>query len=296
METVVYIHGVVGERDPRTSHDPVYEEFRAGLAGRGVAMPTLAESVTVEWGWDTEAAAASGSLSTAQRTIAARIADAEADDHWSLRGLLGAPIIPPVRDLLLFGFSDILYYTGREGKLRVRDAVWKAILAGVGPEVDTDLTIVAHSGGTLIAHDFLFWVFSGDRDHRLDAELGTVAADDVRVAREHWRVRRLITMGSPLAPLTVRSGTLVDLFASPGDPVIDAASLGLDLPAHDGSRPLWINLWDRHDPVSFPVAGLYAHDRVIDLYTDHSDSLTRSHNEYWGSEKVHELVATHWYD
>lgn len=294
VETVVYIHGIVGESSPRSSHEGSYEAFHSGLAERGVTLP--GESIDVEWGWETPAAGASASLSAAQRTIAARIGSAAIDDHWSVRGLLGSPIVPAIRDLLLFGFSDMLYYAGREGKLRVREAVWKTILAGVGPEVETDLTIIAHSGGTLIAHDFLYWVFSGERDDRLDAELGSASADDVHSARGNWRIRRLVTMGSPLAPLMVRSGSLVDLFSGPGEPTLDVTSLGLDLRTHGGPLPLWLNLWDRHDPLSFPLADLYGNARVVDLYTDHSDSVTRSHNLYWASPVVHDLVADHWDD
>jgi len=295
-ETVVYIHGIVGESDPRVSHDAAYEALRSGLTARGVALPPLAESITVEWGWETGEAGASANLSVAQRTIGRRIEDAATVDRWSVRALVGAPLVPPIRDLILYGFSDMLYYTGREGKLRVREAVWKAILAGVGPGVEADLTIIAHSGGSLIAHDFLFWIFSGERDDRLESELGDAAAEAVRAARSNWRVRRLVTMGSPLAPLMVRSGHLVDLLSAPGEPAVEGASIGLDLPAHSGVLPLWLNLWDRHDPISFPLAGLYRNERIVDLYTDHSDSVTRSHTLYWTSPTVHDLLAAHWDD
>lgn len=294
-ETLVYIHGIVGEADPRLSHDASYSALHAGLAERGVSLPPFGETVRIEWGWETERAGASRNLSTAQRTIGDRINEAAVRDRWSLRGVLGDPLVSPIRELLLYGFSDMLYYTGREGKLRVREAVWKAILAGVGPDQPTDLTIVAHSGGTLIAHDFLFWVFSGQRDDRLQSELGP-SADAVHAARHNWRLRRLITLGSPLSPLMVRSGYLVDLLSAPGEPVVEAAALGLDQPTHAGALPLWLNVWDRHDPVSFPLAALYGHDRVLDLYADHSDSVTRAHTLYWTSPRVHDVLAAHWDD
>jgi hypothetical protein len=296
VETVVYIHGVVGERRRTQSHRTQYQAMHLGLEEYGATLPSFSEAIQVEWGWDTTHAGATRSLGKAQRVIYDRVKAAAPRDRTGLGSLIFAPAVDPVRDLLTLGWSDIIYYVGSAGKERTRNVVWGEVFRHIGADWQTDITLITHSAGTLIAHDFLFWLFSGERDEelqKLDIMPGT---DDVAMARQNWRIRRFITLGSPLAPTLVRSGELVDTLAARGSQKISMAPLGLAQRTHSGSDPVWLNVWDRHDVLSYPVAPFYTDGKVMDLYPDHSDSLLGAHDAYFESRSVQRLLAEHWGD
>ena len=169
MEQYVYIHGVVAEQDRPANHTRQYEALRNGIDRElrklgGDPLPAIHASVTVEWGWDTPDAGETGKLAVAQSVIANRVKTATPRDRTGFTSLLYAPAVQPVRKLIMFGWSDIVYYVGKRGKKLVRSLVWNQILDQIDTDQDVDLTIICHSAGTLIAHDFLYWVFSGDRD------------------------------------------------------------------------------------------------------------------------------------
>ncbi len=102
-------------------------------------------------------------------------------------------------------------------------------------------------------------------------------------------------MGSPLGPLLVRAPGFVQRIAHTSAPWLDPADIGLTGHAHSGARPIWLNVWDRHDVVSFPVSGVYgAGDRIRDLYPDVSDWPPRAHGRYWKSRMVARVLARFW--
>lgn len=296
METVVYVHGVVGDRRRTRSHRGQYQAVHRGLEKHGARISRFSDAVQVEWGWETEKAGATRSLGKAQRVVYDRVKGATPRDRTGWGSAIFAPAVEPVRDLVTLGWSDLLYYAAGGGKERTRNVVWGEIFAQVGVESETDLTLITHSAGTLIAHDFLFWLFSGRRDDEIETLSALPGVEDVRKARRNWRVRRFVTLGSPLAPTFVRSADLVDLLAEPGSPKISMAPLGMTRPAHDGRDPLWINVWDRHDVLAYPLEPFYGDGRLLDLYPDHSDSLLGAHEAYFESDGVHRIVAAHWDD
>ena len=113
--------------------------------------------------------------------------------------------------------------------------------------------------------------------------------EDMKAARQNWKVRRFVTLGSPLAPFTVRAPALADKIAREDPPWLEPADLGLS------GNSLWLNVWDRHDVISYPLAGLYAHNgRVLDLYPDHSDDLRHAHGAFWDSDDVFDMLAQNW--
>ena len=298
MERYVYIHGVVAEQERTATHTEQYEAIRNGIHRElreqgGEPLPEIGDSVTVEWGWDTPDAGETRTLSIAQGVIANRVEAATPRDRTGFRSLVFAPAVQPVRKLIMLGWSDILYYVGKHGKKRVRSLVWNQILDQIDTDQDVDLTIISHSAGTLIAHDFLYWVFSGDRDDAAMVEQGIDPAK-VAAAERNWRARRLVTFGSPISPLMVRSAEVADRLAESPPVQIDASKLGLGRPAHSGDMPLWLNVWDRHDVLSYPVRPFYEGANIIDLYPDHSDSLPNSHEAYWTASSVHRVLAEHW--
>jgi hypothetical protein len=192
-----------------------------------------------------------------------------------------------------YGWSDIVYYTSAEGEAAARHDVWSQILDRVPTREAIDITIISHSLGSMLAHDFLFYLFSGKRRNERTQVCGT--RDGWDSAEVNWRLRRLITMGSPLAPLIVRAPGFVQRIAHEPSPWLDPADLGLGQVSHAGARPVWLNVWDRHDVVSFPVSGIYgAGDRIRDLYPDFTDWTPRAHGAYWKSRKVAKALARFW--
>jgi hypothetical protein len=284
-DVFVYIHGVVGR-----SAGPHRKEYRAtqrGLAAAGVAVPSVDDSVQVEWGWPTPAARKTGELAIAQERLAMAIAQSPGGDH--LTGFL----VDPLRELIQYAWADLVYYATPEGEYHARHDVWSQILDLAPTDEVVDLTIISHSLGTLIAHDFLFHLFSGKRRAQRRAVCGTEELWDI--AEANWRLRRLVTLGSPFGPLTIRRAGFVEMLTSQSGPWLDPADIGLDRAAHSGAAPIWLNVWDRHDISSFPVAGIYdAGDRVRDLYPDHSDWPPRAPGRYWKSRKVHKALAEFW--
>ncbi len=296
-ERFVYIHGVVADKTRRTKHTADYTALRDGITalldGPVGPLPSVPDSVTIEWGWVTPAAADTATLARAQSHIADRVEAATPRDRTGFTSLVFAPAIQPVRDLLMLGWSDILYYVGKGGKHRVRSLVWNEILNQVGTDHPTDLTIISHSAGTLIAHDLLYWIFSGERDEEMtDPHLPD--SEQFAAARQNWRIRRLVTLGSPISALLVRSASVADAMAASRTARLDAAALGLDRPSHSGHDPVWLNVWDRHDVLSFPIEPFYAGAEIRDLYPDHSDSLLGAHEAYWRASSVHRLLAANW--
>lgn len=250
----------------------------------------------MEWGWDTETAGSTATLETAQRSIHDRIDEATPRDRTSISSLLFAPAIDPVRMLLTLGWSDLIYYVGEKGKLRTREVAWGEIFRRIGVDWSTDLTIIAHSAGSVIALDFLFWLFSGKRDAAMLALDELPDEVSLTKARENWRIRRFVTFGSPIAPLLVRSAEVVDILAGPGRPALSVEPLGMTRLGHDGREPLWLNVWDRHDVLSYPVEPFYTGGKVVDLYPDPSDSLLGAHDAYFEARAVHAMLAEHWDD
>jgi hypothetical protein len=284
MDVVVYIHGVVARR--YGPHTDEYRALRDGVTGRGVELPALESSVLVEWGWPTPEAEQTAGLAVAQANLGTVLEGSPAGDS------LTYPLIRPLRELTQYGWSDVVFYVVPEGRTRARRAVWCRILDQVPTDRQVDLTFISHSAGSLLAHDLLFYLYSGERTR---SRTQYAPSREWAAAQSSWRVRRFVTLGSALAPLMVRSVELVDRLATGPAPWLELDELGFGLRSYSGHHPMWLNLWDRHDIFSFPVAGLYREQaQVLDVYADHSDWPPRAHQAYWGSPKVHQALATHW--
>lgn len=284
MEAVIYVHGIVGRKFG--SHRGDYRAFRDGMEKQGITLPSIEDSTSIEWGWPVPSAQETGRLAQAQQELGSLTESARQSDKWT------KSLMRPLRDLVFFGWSDIAFYLDNGGKEQARNVVWRTILRSWPTDSSVDLTLISHSAGSLIAHDFLFFLFSGERDHTREQ----FARDcDWQGAAENWRIRRVVTMGSPFTPLLVRSSTLLRTIASSPGPWLDPADIGFDRVAHDGNRPIWLNVWDRHDILSYPVEGVYdSNGRIRDLFPDHSDRPDKAHASYWSSKKVHKVLAKHW--
>jgi len=238
---------------------------------------------------------------------------------------------------MIYNFADMFYYASEDGKHAVRFAVaqqilqWIAAAGGGGgghmPTGPISLTLLGHSAGSVIAFDFLFFLFSSRpvttyiRPEKVSAGPSTksaaAAAAQASPARikktldelEHLqrlaqqgqlRVRRLFTFGSPITPLAFRSDPVLAVLSSGPDARLTAIDYGLlRNDAAFGAAlpdPRWINIWDKDDPIAWPVEPLMteAGSAVIDRYIDVSDSPTSAHGAYWTHHKVHEEIARRW--
>ena len=208
-------------------------------------------------------------------------------------------------------------------------------LHGLGINLDAggdavSLTLLGHSAGSVAAFDFLFALFYAPRSVEefippAQVESGpsqggpaatTAAAPEVAgtlndlkrlkamAQAGSLRVRRLFTFGSPITMTAFRANSLLAILARDEDGSrsnrVDGGHYGLTRndpafgPALPGPR--WVNLWDKDDPIAWPVEPLMkqAGAEVKDVYVDVSDSVTKVHAAYWTSDRFHREVARRW--
>jgi len=336
-EVVVYIHGVMGydtveawdrdtnEMDPfRLDHDrrqyrPFHDRFVDELAHHGKTSEELPR-IGIEWGWTRDADAGKGHelLTHAQAHLGERVMEKveRQGDIGSLRPAVNLALGAQggARRLVMYGIADAFYYTSDEGKADVREATAKQIEKGMRSIGGNNwrnkrfsLTIVSHSGGTLVAFDLLYYLY-GAKEKAVDEKFPAVkslramargAGDDRKL-----RIRRLCTMGSPITPFAIRSNTVVKKLAH--DELLDPKVYGLadtiDFAGDDrlaSPRPRWLNFWDRDDLISYPVEPLM-HNPAIggkivrDLHPDISDDIGKAHDDFWKDERVTKLLARAW--
>lgn len=190
------------------------------------------------------------------------------------------------RKQLVSLLGDVIAYEGGED-----DRVYKAIHDRVEASVqalseqsahDQDdhgyapLTIIGHSLGSVIASDYVW-------DHTRGA------AESHHLPGHSLSLKNLILLGSPMA-----------LYALRNNPSADKRTLAdsLDSPVRvDPDGGLWLNLYDRQDPIAFPLRPIksYADVGVIDCTVQSGNWLTSwniaSHTEYWNSDEVARMVA-----
>ncbi|MEM1211018.1 MAG: hypothetical protein AAGI68_01860 [Planctomycetota bacterium] len=234
--------------------------------------------------------------------------------RWGLNGL---------RSLFVFGFGDMFYYVSKDGKASLRTELASRIVQALAPQLtperDPDplsLTFLGHSAGSVICADFLFSLFFEDRpaedflgppketdDPEYQALCGQLERLQRMARGGRLRVRRLITFGSPFALVLPRNRQLVEDLAD-CEP-LNPAHYGLkDSPADRPSSPFdhspltgprWINIWDRDDPIAYPIAQLFNdHPCAQDLYLRVSPWVSKAHQAYWNSGKVHKHIARLW--
>lgn len=297
LEVPVFIHGVTSEREP-SSHASSYLAFLAlvndALSARGKA-PFAARAIMVEWGW--EASLGEDKYLAEAERVVAREALAPTGKR---RGIIFNPprrFNDSARDAFLYGFADMVYYISKDGERAVRENVFRhldreiRLLKKVGgsgrPKIS--LTFIAHSAGSVIAHDFLYRLFGwGGRP------IFGLTLNKVRnlVRRGRLRVRRFYTMGSPIAPFVFRSAALIEKILKREK--LSAEVVGLR--RRDGlPNPRWVNFWDDEDLVSCPVAFLYdevdGECVVVDKRVRLGESFPEGHSAYWRSAEIAAYVA-----
>ena len=192
------------------------------------------------------------------------------------------------------------------------------------------LTLLGHSAGSVAAFDFLFALFytprkieefiatekvqSGPSQQgakaaaalapEVDQTLSDLKRLKAMAQAGNLRVRRLFTFGSPITMTAFRADSLLTILSKGDDAArsnrVDGAQSGLtrnDAPIGPPlTGPRWVNLWDKDDPIAWPVEPLMkqAGAEVADVYVDVSDSVTQAHSAYWASDRFHREVARRW--
>ncbi len=114
------------------------------------------------------------------------------------------------------------------------------------------------------------------------------------VKKDQLRLRRFYTMGSPIAPLALRSNGLIARLRDRR--LLEPSAIGL-APQPDLAGPRWLNFIDRDDLAAYPLAFMYnpvPEPVVKDLFVDVGDSLATAHNRYWWSRAVAGHIAKNW--
>ena len=312
-EVVIYIHGVSTEKCGRR-HDPEYNSLDDGITNINKNWPTT--KIYIEWGWNhNENANPDGHklLTDSQRLLGCRLMNA-VDDPFDLTINPVRSILPKIRNIIFYGFSDMFYYVSKDGKKSVRNTVAAQITNKLKPYLEDNnesllsLTILGHSAGSVVAFDLLFYLFF-DSEHdflvdcRREQEKDTDKALKLlrgKARNNKLRIRRLFTFGSPITALACRSDAILRTLAL--DDKLKAEDYGLvENPDNFGpelSNPRWINIWDKDDVIAWPAKPLMesgsGQDAVKDIYLDISDSISQTHDRYWSSRKVHEVIANAW--
>jgi pimeloyl-ACP methyl ester carboxylesterase len=308
---LIFVHGVSSDELGRR-HDEEYDSLYQGVAAvspRHSAWNS-AEVCKVEWGWNYDGQAPSTSqrsLTLAQTTLGQRLLNVinETYDPTINPGRL---VVNAFRPLLLYGFSDMFYYVSNDGKAAVRGALAEQIAAFIdrdGPQTTEPLsiTLLGHSAGSVIAFDFSFYLFAqDDRQFVRNTEKGlcNVKMHQLRqLAQEgRLRIRRLITFGSPIAMMACRNDVVVDILAEGGrlNPSWHGLTQNPSVFGPPLKGPRWMNIWDKDDPIAFPVEPLVDNSRraVSDVYINVSSNIAEAHNLYWDHPDVHAYLAKHW--
>ena len=303
LEVVFYVHGVNPGVEGRL-HTGDYTNLHQGIAEAGVDDQWPEEFGGAEWGWNFDDAQPRShrALTTAQKVLGGQVFD-DLKEQPDLTFNPARLLLNGLRKIIFYGFGDMFYYVSADGKWAVRAEVASQLLKHIEQRRgDSDepisLTLLGHSAGSVIAFDFLYYLFSKRKRGFLRSDDDT--AQGMATLKEHagngrLRLRRLVTFGSPISLLAFRSNALVEIFAR--DETLEPEDYGLvsklpDQPDLDGPR--WINIWDKDDPIAWPIAPIMDSPLAKDVYVDVSDKVSAAHDAYWESKKAHRAIASSW--
>lgn len=310
LEVPVFIHGITPEYDPQ-GHNAEYEAL-FGLVQQELVKvgkpPFTVQPVEVEWGWRSKQTQSfDENLATVEHWLAQMVIEIEKATpkfDFSINPLRAAR--PLVRQFFFYGFADMFYYVSADGESTVRGRVFKHLsneLLRIASQArqQISLTLFTHSGGTVIAHDWLYHLHRSDKVEQAKAReeftqntLNSVVLLRDLAQRGALRIRRFYTMGSPIAPLALRSNALIERFLKKA--LLRPRDIGLgardELPG-----PRWLNFIDEDDLAAHPVAFMYDTSEgplVKDEYVDVGDLITSAHTRYWWSRALARRIAQNW--
>lgn len=295
-EVIIYIHGITPSPDPKL-HKENFNSFEnllcSALEKRGKNYP--AQRVEVEWGFELPSISTKDKILAEVERYLYQQVDEIADKHWDFTINPTRFIYNAIRKNFLLGFSDMFYYVSEDGKAEVRQNVFNTLLDNL-PDLKDDevfnFTIVSHSAGSVIMHDVLYILFGGSSDSYLKERTEIDKLEKVQRYAQNGQlfIKCFITLGSPITPMIVRSGKLLEMIHNDEKLALD--SIGIRK-GPGGENSKWLNFWDKDDVISYPVEFLYQNPSGLleDHYVDISDSFPDVHNAYWSSKKIAEIVA-----
>jgi hypothetical protein len=313
-EFIVFIHGITPKAEC-TSHSSEYDELYNGISRYMADNKEWKEAhaIPTEWGWnfdDTPEPDSHRVLCRAQELLTDRVLNkVSKTSDFTLNPL--RLVLNPMRQIMLYGFSDMFYYVSTEGKNAVRRSISEQIAEKIAPYLKGDdtqvsLTLVGHSAGSVIAIDLSYYLFSGKKYSFIQDEFlrGETSARTKNILetlkhlaeKKNIRLRRLITLGSPISLLACRKDAVVDLLANGEkiNPELHGIVENNNFEKLEGPR--WLNIWDKDDPIALPIEPLMdnSKNKVIDIRTRISNSIMKVHNMYWESSVVHKIIAGRW--
>jgi hypothetical protein len=182
------------------------------------------------------------------------------------------PLARAARTFLLAAAADILLYQEPDRQRWVWGRVAAAIAAVLeqagAPGTEVPVSIIAHSMGTVVAHDFLYAL------KRRTPDVLDALPDALRRRVEAgWRPQHLMTMGSPIAPLLLRDVQV---------------EIPLPVPTVDLYGD-WVNFFEPGDPIAFPLGRVLPRDHILDLEVQ---SVGLPHLGYWRNVAVAQEIAS----
>lgn len=206
-----------------------------------------------------------------------------------LRGIEAPPLAEEERDALVRQVVDQL--GGREAgavwdwvgsKLKGVASRWataklvrqRDVLSNAAYPAAGDILRYQARGGPI--RDFIASRIAACPDNEVTViahSLGGIACVDLLAMTPHPRVKQLVTVGSQ-SPLLYELGALTSL--APHEP----------LPAH--FPPRWINVYDRHDLLSYLAAPVFGRNNparitIVDMEVQSGQPFPDAHSAYWGT-------------
>lgn len=171
LEIPVFIHGITEIRYPH-SPSKLFEILLKNVNKHleVLSKPKFAKPhIMVEWGFE-QSNGKDQTLAKGERILATNIYQQE-KKNFDFPFFAMRCITKPIRDIFLYGLSDLFYYISEEGEEAVRNTVFGKLMKDVRDRGRTSkdqakkvsLTIFAHSAGAIIAHDFLYNIFCTEK-------------------------------------------------------------------------------------------------------------------------------------
>jgi hypothetical protein len=313
VNAVIFVHGITTELKPPEPVSNFYKPMWASLSSQITDFKATSWlPIFVTWGnvfpGDKRPFRPDQKLSIAEQKITLATLKNVRPMPGSAKRDLGWPVmrqdLAAIREKLLRGLSDAIYYTSSEGEEQVRKVVYGQVLGALKPFLKRGYTVrihvIAHSLGNAVAHDFLYGIFNtrktsdflkmqsqiANRSHR-KTFLGLRELAKGRGARVSFG--SFSSMASPMPFFVVRKQKIVDLLARTGAG-LDASQIGIK-----GKRGglQWKIFYDKDDLLAFPTRNLYRdpHGAIGDYNVSTGWTPISAHKGYWKNSDVRRETA-----
>ena len=211
-------------------------------------------------------------------------------------------VLAGLREIILYGLSDAVYYLSAEGTREIRGSILNQIyrdLQGRGiidnngklaEDKKLSFTLFAHSLGTVIMYDILNTIYSDFEDlDEIYTEYGskTIVEGFIRLKQaKRIRVRKLYSFGSQMSLMHFRKENSIS--ETINLQWTDVSKIFGD--SEGVADPRWLNFWDKDDILGYPLEFLFqprakSEARIVkDIHIDVDDYLP--HTIYWFNDEM----------